>query len=203
MLHDRYRGHGAELHQRPGVACPQPFHVEIFPFSQTPKLHAAKALRNFPAGRLTRGRRWNPLVVRLWWLTRSSGARCSRSSSFRSSARASSSQTGRADPWLRPCIRSSRGCRLRRLCCRPKTLTETPSARRKASVCRWCGGAGSSTLGPSGWQCGKSFSEVQRWNRIEAVSQMKTPWRSDAALRNARGNYDIISPNSILSKGTK
>ena len=32
-----------------------------------------------------------------------------------------------------------------------------------------------SAFGPSGWQCGKSFSEVQRWNRIEAVSQMKTP----------------------------
>ena len=33
-----------------------------------------------------------------------------------------------------------------------------------------------SAFGPSGWQCGKSFSEVQCWNRIEAVSQMKTPW---------------------------
>ena len=33
-----------------------------------------------------------------------------------------------------------------------------------------------SALGPSGWQCGKSSSEVQCWNRIEAVSQMKTPW---------------------------
>ena len=33
-----------------------------------------------------------------------------------------------------------------------------------------------SALGPSGWQCGKSFGEVPFWNRIEAVSQMKTPW---------------------------
>ena len=32
-----------------------------------------------------------------------------------------------------------------------------------------------SALGPSGWQCGKSFSEVQCRNRIEAVSQKKTP----------------------------
>ena len=29
--------------------------------------------------------------------------------------------------------------------------------------------------GSSGWQGGEVFSEVQRWNRIEAVSQMKTP----------------------------
>ena len=36
-----------------------------------------------------------------------------------------------------------------------------------------------SALGPSGWQCGKSFSEVPCWNRIEAVSQMKTPWQVD------------------------
>ena len=28
-----------------------------------------------------------------------------------------------------------------------------------------------SALGPSGWQCGKSFSEVQCWNRIQASSQ--------------------------------
>ena len=33
-----------------------------------------------------------------------------------------------------------------------------------------------SAFGPSGWQCGKSFSEVQCWNRIEAVRQMKTTW---------------------------
>ena len=31
-------------------------------------------------------------------------------------------------------------------------------------------------LGPSGWQGGEVFSEVQRWNRAEAVGQMKTPW---------------------------
>ncbi len=31
-------------------------------------------------------------------------------------------------------------------------------------------------LGPSGWQGGKVFSEVQRWNRIEADGQMKTLW---------------------------
>ena len=31
--------------------------------------------------------------------------------------------------------------------------------------------------GPSGWQGGEVFSEVQRWNRIEADGQMKTPWR--------------------------
>ena len=31
-------------------------------------------------------------------------------------------------------------------------------------------------LGPSGWQGGEVFSEVQRWNRIEADGQMKTPW---------------------------
>ena len=30
--------------------------------------------------------------------------------------------------------------------------------------------------GPSGWQGGEVFSEVQRWNRIEADGQMKTPW---------------------------
>jgi hypothetical protein len=30
-------------------------------------------------------------------------------------------------------------------------------------------------LGPSGWQGGEVFSEVQRWNRIEVHSQMKTP----------------------------
>ena len=29
--------------------------------------------------------------------------------------------------------------------------------------------------GPSGWQGGEVFSEVQRWNRIEADGQMKTP----------------------------
>ena len=32
--------------------------------------------------------------------------------------------------------------------------------------------------GSSGWQGGEVFSEVQRWNRIEAVSQMKTPWEN-------------------------
>ena len=31
-------------------------------------------------------------------------------------------------------------------------------------------------LGPSGWQGGEVFSEVQRWNREEAVGQMKTPF---------------------------
>ena len=30
--------------------------------------------------------------------------------------------------------------------------------------------------GPSGWQGGEVFSEVQRWNRIEADGQMKTPF---------------------------
>ena len=36
--------------------------------------------------------------------------------------------------------------------------------------------------GSSGWQGGEVFSEVQRWNRIEAVSQMKTPWRNEGEL---------------------
>ena len=35
--------------------------------------------------------------------------------------------------------------------------------------------------GSSGWQGGEVFSEVQRWNRIEAVSQMKTPWFHSAS----------------------
>ena len=30
--------------------------------------------------------------------------------------------------------------------------------------------------GSSGWQGGEVFSEVQRWNRVEASSQMKIPW---------------------------
>ena len=29
--------------------------------------------------------------------------------------------------------------------------------------------------GPSGWQGGEVFSEVQRWNRAEANSKMKIP----------------------------
>ena len=32
-----------------------------------------------------------------------------------------------------------------------------------------------SALGPSGWQNGKVFSEVLRWNLAEANIQMKTP----------------------------
>ena len=47
--------------------------------------------------------------------------------------------------------------------------------------------------GPSGWQGGEVFSEVQRWNRIEAVSQMKTPSRDKRALKIVLDACDIIS----------
>ena len=36
--------------------------------------------------------------------------------------------------------------------------------------------------GPSGWQGGEVFSEVQRWNRIEADGQMKTPCESGSSV---------------------
>ena len=51
-----------------------------------------------------------------------------------------------------------------------------------------------SAFGPSGWQCGKSSSEVQCWNRIEAVSQMKTPCDFRGAIDIIRGiGYNICT----------
>ena len=50
--------------------------------------------------------------------------------------------------------------------------------------------------GPSGWQGGEVFSEVQRWNRIEADGQMKTPCgRIWAHLR--------FSPFTLIACGAK
>jgi hypothetical protein len=52
--------------------------------------------------------------------------------------------------------------------------------------------------GPSGWQGGEVFSEVQRWNRIEADGQMKTPWvivRFRQIIAFARQKYGKLTGN--------
>ena len=48
--------------------------------------------------------------------------------------------------------------------------------------------------GPSGWQGGEVFSEVQRWNRIEADGQMKTPCAQRIKLdfRLAVGGENVV-----------
>ena len=49
--------------------------------------------------------------------------------------------------------------------------------------------------GSSGWQGGEVFSEVERWSRVEAVSQMKTIKTTFYLLRFAAG-FDILSANN-------
>ena len=45
--------------------------------------------------------------------------------------------------------------------------------------------------GPSGWQGGEVFSEVQRWNRIEADGQMKTPWIGERKISNVLDGSEL------------
>ena len=54
--------------------------------------------------------------------------------------------------------------------------------------------------GSSGWQGGEVFSEVQRWNRIEADGQMKTPWEFAEGLDDEEDGLVQLCALDIMSE---